>query len=161
MKITELLSPERIVVDANVTSKKRTLELLGNLLAGVDAELGELDIYNGLLARERLGSTGLGHGVAIPHGRFKHISTACGALLRFAEPIDFDSIDGEPVDLVFALMVPEESTEEHLQLLATLAELFGDREVCQALRQASGVAEIVAILDHWTPSEDLSSSASA
>lgn len=157
MKITELLSPERIVSDANVTSKKRALELLGHLLADVNPELGEFDIYNGLLARERLGSTGLGHGVAIPHGRFKHIEQASGALVRFVEPVDFDAIDGEPVDLVFALMVPEESTEEHLQLLASLAELFGDKEACQALREAGSADAIANILDHWAPNAPSSS----
>ncbi len=136
MGIADLLTLERVVGDASVTSKKRALELLSSLLADVEPELSESEIFNGLIARERLGSTGLGHGVAIPHGRFKHLTSAYGAVIKLNQGVDFDAVDGEPVSLVFALMVPEASTEEHLALLASLAELFRDEEMREKLFQA-------------------------
>ncbi len=143
MGIADLLTADRVVWNASVTSKKRALELLSSLLADVDPELSENDIFQGLVARERLGSTGLGHGVAIPHGRFKHIHGAYGALVKLSEAVDFDAVDGQPVDLVFVLMVPEESTEEHLQLLASLAELFRDEAMLEKLRQAGSTEAVL------------------
>ena len=147
MGIADLLTPERVVCGATVTSKKRTLELLSSLLADVDPDLSENDIFNGLVARERLGSTGLGHGVAIPHGRFQHIEGAYGAVVKLNEPVDFDAIDGEPVDLVFALMVPEAATEVHLQLLSSLAEMFRNESVRSALREATSVAQVIHLFE--------------
>ncbi len=150
MEIAELLSADRVVSGVSVSSKKRTLEAVSSLLAEADGvELSEVDIFDGLIARERLGSTGLGHGVAIPHGRFKDVSQALGVFIKLDESIDFDAIDGEPVDLVFALMVPEECTEEHLQLLAALAEMFSDNSVRERLRQSSSSAELQEIICHW------------
>ncbi len=134
--------------DASVTSKKRALELLSSLLADVEPELGECEIFNGLVARERLGSTGLGHGVAIPHGRFKHLDGAYGALIKLNEAVDFDAVDGEPVALVFALMVPEESTDEHLQLLSSLAEMFRDEGVREQLLQAASAEALVELFQN-------------
>lgn len=146
MEISQLLSPERVVCNVAVSSKKRALEAVSNLLAeAAGTGLSEVDIFDGLIAREKLGSTGLGHGVAIPHGRFKDVSEAAAVFVKFEQGVDFDAIDGEPVDLVFALMVPQESTEEHLQLLASLAELFSDAAVRQRLRQSSSSAEIIDI----------------
>ncbi len=153
MEISELLTTDRIVCSCAVSSKKRALEAISSLLAEVtEAELSETDIFDGLLARERLGSTGLGHGVAIPHGRFKDITEALGVFIKFDNAVDFDAIDSEPVDLVFALMVPEESTEEHLQLLASLAEMFSDASIRDRLRQSTSSAEIENIMRNWRPS---------
>jgi len=154
MEIKQLLPVERIVYGVSVSSKKRALEAVSNLLAeATEVGLSEIDIFDGLIARERLGSTGLGHGVAIPHGRFKGINQAIAAFIKFEQGIDFDAIDGEPVDLVFALMVPEESTEEHLQLLASLAEMFSDASFREHLRHSESSAEIAAIFGQWQSRE--------
>ena len=150
MEIAELLSADRVVSGVTVSSKKRALEAVSSLLAEVsDVELSDVEIFDGLIARERLGSTGLGHGVAIPHGRFQSVSKALGVFIKIDEPIDFDAIDGEPVDLIFALMVPEECTDEHLQLLASLAEMFSDAGVREGLRQSGSSEELQHILCHW------------
>jgi len=154
MEISELLSAERVVYNIAISSKKRALEAVSNLLTEASGTgLSETAIFDGLVAREKLGSTGLGHGVAIPHGRFKDVVGAVAAFIKFEEGIDFDAIDGAPVDLVFALMVPEESTEEHLQLLASLAEMFSDASVREQLRQSSCSAEIIDVFKHWSSAD--------
>ncbi len=148
MGIADLLTLDRVVSDARVSSKKRALELLSGLLADIEPALSESEIFDGLVARERLGSTGLGHGIAIPHGRFKHLTGAYGAVIKLAEPVDFDAVDGEPVGLVFALVVPEESTDEHLQLLSALAEMFRDETVRQRLFQTASADELIEIFQN-------------
>ncbi|HHJ80326.1 MAG TPA: PTS IIA-like nitrogen-regulatory protein PtsN [Candidatus Tenderia electrophaga] len=146
MEISQLLSAERVVCNVAVSSKKRALEAVSNLLAEVcGTGMSEIEIFDGLIAREKLGSTGLGHGVAIPHGRFKNVTDAAAVFIKFEQGIDFDAIDGGPVDLVFALMVPQESTEEHLQLLGSLAEMFSDASVRERLRQSNSSVEILEI----------------
>ncbi len=148
MEISQLLSAERVVCNVTVSSKKRALEAVSNLLAeSSGAGLSEIDIFDGLIAREKLGSTGLGHGVAIPHGRFKDVAEAVAVFIKFEQGVDFDAIDGLPVDLMFALMVPQESTEEHLQLLASLAEMFSNASVRERLRQSNSSAEIIEIFN--------------
>ncbi len=134
MQITELLDPARIACRQSCGSKKRSLEYLGRLLADAALSLTEGEIFDSLIGRERLGSTGLGKGVALPHGRIRGLSRPLGALLVLDKGIDFDAVDGQPVDILFALLVPEESTDEHLQILARLAELFSDPEFCRQLR---------------------------
>lgn len=129
------------------------MDVLSGLLVGAGAPLAESEIFNGLIARERLGSTGLGHGVAIPHGRFSDLDQTIAILVRFARPVDYDAVDGEPVDLVVALMVPEHSTDEHLQLLAALAEMFSDEPMRSALRQAATPQEIAAVIARWSAAE--------
>jgi len=150
MQIVDIIAPSRVVHDAQVKSKKRTLELLSELLAGSDPGLGQSEVFASLLNREKLGSTGLGHGVALPHGRLAGCQRPFGALLRLATPIDFDAVDGQPVDLLFSMVVPEESTEEHLQLLAQLAEMFSDPAFCQRLRD-SEQAELFKLVTEWGP----------
>lgn len=130
------------------------MDVLSGLLVGAGAPLAESEIFNGLIARERLGSTGLGHGVAIPHGRFNDLTQTIAILVRFAQPVDYDAVDGEPVDLAVALMVPEHSTEEHLQLLATLAEMFSDGQMRGALRQAATPQQIATLISGWQPHDD-------
>lgn len=154
MEISQLLSAERVVCNIAVSSKKRALEAVSNLLAeSSGTELSDIDIFDGLIAREKLGSTGLGHGVAIPHGRFKDIDEVVAVFIKFEQGVDFDAIDGASVDLVFALMVPQESTEEHLQLLASLAEFFSDASVRQRLRKSSSSAEILEVFSHCPASD--------
>ena len=115
-------------------SKKRALQALSTLLAGGGAAISEHQVFDGLVARERLGSTGLGFGVAIPHGRLAGIEHTVGALLVLESGVDFDAPDGLPVDLLFGLLVPEACNDEHLQILAGLAELFGNAQLRSELR---------------------------
>lgn len=137
MKIADLLTLDRVVAGLQVSSKKRLLEQVSELIVQGSPELSASEIFEGLFARERLGSTGLGEGVAIPHGRIKGAQAAVGGFVQLQQPIDYDAIDSRPVDLLFCLIVPEESTEEHLQILATLAALFSNKALCQQLRETT------------------------
>jgi PTS system nitrogen regulatory IIA component len=134
MNITDLLNTERVICTDGVGSKKRLLEQVSELLAGSATGLSQNEIFDALVNREKLGSTGLGKGVAIPHGRMATLKQPACAFIKLDTPVDFDSTDGEPVDLVFTLLVPEDSTEEHLQVLSTIAEMFSNPEICTALR---------------------------
>lgn len=148
MHLLDLLAPARVLAGAKVSSKKRLLELLSQLLAEGDAE-SESALFDGLCQRERLGSTGLGHGVAIPHGRSERIGIATGAVVRLSEPVDFGSSDGQPVDLLFALAVPEHFTQQHLVLLAQLAEMFADESFRQRLRTAPDNESLYRLIADW------------
>ena len=134
MKLSEILSPDCILLGVDATSKKRVLEFASRLLSGADQSLSPRGVFDCLIAREKLGSTGLGHGVAIPHGRLAGLDKTIGVFLRAQKGVDFDAPDNEPVDLVFALLVPEESTEEHLQVLASIASYFSSSKSRDALR---------------------------
>ncbi|WP_207061318.1 PTS IIA-like nitrogen regulatory protein PtsN [Motiliproteus sp. SC1-56] len=142
MLIHETLVRERCFHNLPGNSKKRILENASELIAesveGLEAE----DIFAGLISRERLGSTGIGEGVAIPHCRLDNCTEAVGALVNLPEPVDFDAIDGQPVDLLFVLLVPTEATETHLQTLASLAELFSQADFRQRLRQTHSADEL-------------------
>lgn len=146
MRLIDLVSPRRMLVDASITSKKRLLELLAGRLAPEGSDL-QGAIFEGLCARERLGSTGLGHGVAIPHGRIAGLNEAVGVFVRLSEPVDFGAPDGQPVDLVFALAVPEHFTHQHLMLLSELAELFGEESFRRRLRSAPDAAALQRLLE--------------
>ena len=129
MNISDIISPDRVVCDIDASSKKRALEQLSDMIATDSTpSLLPQDVVDSLIARERLGSTGIGYGVAIPHGRVKNTDHAIAAFARLHEGIDFDAADNQTVDLLFALLVPEDSTNEHLQLLAQLAEMFSDED---------------------------------
>lgn len=149
MLLIDLLTPTRTLVGVSATSKKRLLESLAGTLADGQGETCERAIFDSLFAREKLGSTGLGHGVAIPHGRTPGLSNAIGAFVRLSDGIDFGAIDGAPVDLVFAMAVPEHFSHQHLVLLSQLAEMFGDAAFCQRLRSASDSASLFALLADW------------
>lgn len=154
MKITDLLTIERIQIDTDVGSKKRALEVLSEILVAGDAPASV--IFSKLIGRERLGSTGLGHGVALPHARIEQSSEARGALIKLSQGIDFDAFDRQPVDLLFALIVPAHFTDEHLQILASLAELFSDQDLCRDLRQADSAEAIYQRLQSWQDAHGLS-----
>jgi PTS system nitrogen regulatory IIA component len=145
MKICDLLSPARIVCQSDVASKKRALEVLSQVMAESREDLVQTEIFDSLISRERLGSTGLGYGVAIPHGRLERLDQAVGAFMQLSEGIDYDALDKQPVDLLFVLLVPREATEDHLNILATLAEMFKDEGLRQALRNAKSVDELYAL----------------
>ncbi len=149
MSIVQLIAPERIACDIEVASKKRVLELLSELAAGGSIELTAPEIFASLLERERLGSTGLGRGVAIPHGRLPQCEHAVGAFAKLKRGIDFDASDGQPVDLLFALLVPKHYTNEHLEILALLAEMFSDAALCEELRAAQSSEQIFRLISDW------------
>ena len=146
MLIHDLLSPERISFGVHAGSKKRLLELISEKLAANSDQLKPRDVFESLIARERLGSTGLGSGVAIPHGRISGIRHVEAAFLRLAKPMPFDAADGEPVDLLFALAVPEDCGEDHLKLLAHIAELFSEPGFLDQLRATETPAQLLKLL---------------
>lgn len=137
MHIATILSPERTFCGAPGGSKKRVFENLANELSNGQNVLVMQNILGALMARERLGSTGLGNGIAIPHCRLDHCRSSIGALLTLPSGISFDSPDNKPVDLMFVLIVPIEANDEHLQVLASLAQRFNQQEYCQRLREAT------------------------
>lgn len=145
MELADILSPDRVAVNVVVSSKKNLLEKAAELLAA-DHGGNPRDIFDSLCQRERLGSTGLGHGVAIPHGRVAGQGSVSGALIRLATPIEFDAPDDARVDLFFALAVPAECTDVHLRLLASVAERFGNEQCRQRLREAAGADQVMAII---------------
>lgn len=146
MRVSDILTPERIRLEVDATSKKRVLEEVAAIMADADASLSQRAVFDCLVARERLGSTGLGHGVAIPHGRLAGLEATIASFLRTRAGVDFDGPDGRPVDMVFALLVPEESTEEHLQILARIAEFFDSASSREALRASESAAEACELL---------------
>jgi PTS system nitrogen regulatory IIA component len=142
----DLITLERIGFRPGIASKKSMLQRLATLLAVGQSNLSPDAIFDRLLARERLGSTGFGRGIALPHARMAPLAHAVGAFVQLQEGVDFDAIDNLPVDMAFALLVPQEATEEHLQLLAKLADIFGNAEVCDRLRHAQEAEQTLAIL---------------
>lgn len=149
MKLAQLISKDSVVCNADVSSKKRALEFLADLLAKASATADALDIFQHLTEREKLGSTSLGHGVAIPHARTSGSDKAIGAFIKLEQGIDFDSPDNKPTDLLFALMVPEHYTDEHLEILSGLASCFSDEALCQNLRSATTSQELYDRLTGW------------
>jgi PTS system nitrogen regulatory IIA component len=140
--IKSILSPELTLTGVPGSSKKRILEQISHFVSTCHPELDETDVFNNLLSRERLGSTGIGQGIAIPHCRLENSNQVIGALLTLEEKIPFDAIDNEPVDMLFVLLVPKEATSEHLDLLSQLAEKFNDAELCKKLRACKDSEEL-------------------
>lgn len=153
MKIQDILSADRVQNNVDATSKKRTLEIVSEVLETTGSYLDSMEIFTNLVKRERMGSTGLGHGVAIPHGRLAGIDAPIGTFLKLAIPVDYDSPDEKPVDLVFGMMVPVDGQAEHLELLRDVAELFSNEAICADLRAASTDEELFAILNRESDSE--------
>lgn len=141
----DFITEARVSRGLEVASKKRLLEALSRLLVSEHPGLNPDTVFERLLERERLGSTGLGHGIALPHARVKEVKEALGAFVTTNHGVDYDAMDGEPVDLAFALLVPESATEEHLQLLAQLAALFNDPRVRKRLRDAESTEAILRV----------------
>lgn len=143
--ISEILPLSHIVLDLEVGSKKRVFEQAGLLLEN-EAGLARADVFDCLFAREKLGTTGLGQGVAIPHGRHASVKKAVGAFIRTKEPVSFDAPDGKPVSLIFVLLVPENATGEHLEVLSKLAGRFSQKPVREALTAAAAPEEVRRLL---------------
>lgn len=146
--LSKLLTSENVALDLEASSKKRVFEQAGVLFEN-NLGIARSTVFDSLFARERLGSTGLGQGVAIPHGRIKGLKEATGAFLRLGVPVPFDSPDGKPVSLLFVLLVPEQATEHHLQILSELAQRFSDRNCREALTAASDAHAVVRIFADW------------
>lgn len=143
----DLISEARIGCGMEIASKKRLLETLAELLASDHPRLQTETVFERLLERERLGSTGLGHGIALPHARLKDLKEVQGAFVQTVEGVDYDAADGEPVDLAFALLVPEAANEEHLHLLAHLASLFSDAEIRTRMRACTSALDLLHVLN--------------
>lgn len=151
--MNHLFDISRISSRASLSSKKKCLQLLAELIESNldESELDDsvdMEVIDALTARERLGCTGLGHGVAIPHGRVDFISEPIGAAITLAEPIDFDAADGEPVDIVIGLLIPETEVEGHLKILASLAKFFNEPDNRQAMRESQSTGETLALLQN-------------
>ena len=148
--VAKLLPASHVVLDLQISSKKRLFEQVGLLFENQDGIARSL-VFDSLFARERLGSTGLGQGVAIPHGRIKGLKDALGAFFRLDQPIPFDAPDGNPVSLVFVLLVPEKATEKHLQILSELAQMFCDKTLREAMGRAPDTAALHELITAWQP----------
>src|SRR3954465_9891503 len=148
--VGKLLSPTHVLVDLQASSKKRLFEQAGLLFENQDG-IARSQVFDSLFARERLGSTGLGQGVAIPHGRIKALKEALGAFIRLSQPVPFDAPDGAPVTLAFILLVPEKATEKHLQILSELAQMFSDPTLREAMLAAPDAAHLHQLITTWQP----------
>ena len=143
--LPQILPPENVVLDLQATSKKRALEQIA-LLFENNQGFERASVFDSLFARERLGSTGLGHGVAVPHGRIKQITQPAAAFVRLAEPVAFDAPDGKPVDLLLVIVVPEAATQQHLDILAEVAHKLSNETVRNTLRTETDVSRIHELL---------------
>ena len=148
--VSRILSVSHVSVELQASSKKRLFEQAGLLFENLDG-IAKNVVFDSLFAREKLGSTGLGQGVAIPHGRIKGLKDALGAFARLAQPVPFDAPDGNPVSLVFVLLVPEKATEKHLQILSELAQMFSDKALREAMSNAPDAAALHALITAWQP----------
>jgi len=146
--IAQLLPEANILLDVEATSKKRLFERIGQLFED-RSQIARSVVFDSLFAREKLGSTGLGQGIAIPHGRIKGLTHAMAAFVRPQQPIPFDSPDGRPVSQVFVLLVPEQATDEHLQLLSELAQMFSAREFRETLALAGTPDDVHRLFASW------------
>jgi PTS system nitrogen regulatory IIA component len=146
--ISKLLPPSNIVLDLEVSSKKRMFEQAG-LIFENNQGLARSLVFDSLFARERLGSTGLGQGVAIPHGRIKGLREAVAAFVRLGTPVPFDAPDGKPVNLLFILLVPEQATELHLQILSELAQMFSDPSLREQLTKTQDAGGLHQLISSW------------
>lgn len=154
MALADLLTPERIVLNVRLSSRKRMLERLASQLADSNTvALDERGLFEALCERERLGSTALGHGVAIPHARLEGIDDSRATLLRLVSPLDYETPDQQPVDLIIGLVVPEACTDSHLRILSELATCLQESDFRDGLRNASNAAEVLDFLQHWQPPE--------
>ncbi len=149
MHLIDILTPERTVTNISAASKKGTLELASQLLANELAQCDMPDVLHCLIGREKLGSTAIGQGIAIPHCRLKGLQQAMGVLIKLSQPVDFDASDNQPVDIVLALLVPEDANEEHLELLASVAEMFNNDDYRQKIRLTNDNQSLYQVVTHY------------
>ncbi len=143
--LSRILPPSNVVLDLAVTSKKRAFEQAGLLFENHNG-IARTAVFHSLITRERLGSTALGHQVAVPHGRIKDLKEPVAAFIRLAEPVRFDATDGRAANLLFILLVPETATQTHLELLAEIARLMSDADIRHALATETDPAIVHRIL---------------
>ena len=148
--VATLLPLDNVLHELAASSKKRLFEQVGLLFENRHG-IARGVVFESLFARERLGSTGLGQGIAIPHGRIKGLKDALGAFVRLSQPVPFEAPDGKPVNLIFALLVPEQATERHLEILSELAQMFSDRTLRESLAAAADAAALHQIITSWRP----------
>jgi PTS system nitrogen regulatory IIA component len=148
--IAKLLPAQNVLIDLDVSSKKRVFEHAG-LVFENNHSIARSVVFDSLFAREKLGSTGLGQGIAIPHGRIKGLKEAVGAMIRTREPIAFDAPDGQPVSLIFVLLVPERATDVHLQILSELAQMFSEKPFRDRLQSAPSSEALHQLIADWQP----------
>ncbi len=148
--IAKILALQNILLDLDVSSKKRAFEQAG-LLFENNCSIARSTVSDNLFARERLGSTGLGHGVAVPHGRIKGLKNPIAAFVRLIEPIPFESPDGLAVDLLIFLLMPDNVTQQHLEILSEIAEMLSDDEFRDALRAETDASLVYKRLITWAP----------
>ncbi|HCJ51825.1 MAG: PTS sugar transporter subunit IIA [Gallionellales bacterium CG_4_10_14_3_um_filter_54_96] len=146
--ISKILAPDNILIDSESTSKKRVFERVGMLFENHE-QIAHNQVFDSLFAREKLGSTGLGQGVAIPHGRIPKLEKATAAFVKTTRPIPFDAPDGLPVNLIFVLLVPDLATDLHLQLLGELAQMFSDTLFRNRLLECADSASIHQLFYDW------------
>jgi PTS system nitrogen regulatory IIA component len=146
MNISEILEPGRVLGNVEARSKKRALEILSELLGHAGEECVANEIFENLVQREKLGCTALGRGVAVPHGRSPGLSGPAAAFVKLHEPVDFDAADGERVDLIFGLLVPEEATENQSAALADVTRLMADATLRGSLREATSSSTLYQLL---------------
>ena len=149
-RLASILPAANVMVDAEATSKKRAFEQAGALSENQHS-IARATVSDNLFARERLGSTGLGHGVAIPHGRIKGLKNPLAAVLRLQQPIAFDAPDDEPVSLLIFLLVPEAATQRHLDILSEIAEMLSDRSLRDRLKTEPSAAALHKLIADWEP----------
>lgn len=149
--LSKILPLQNVVLDLDVSSKKRAFEQAG-LLFENNYGIARSAVSDNLFARERLGSTGLGHCVAVPHGRIKGLKAPLAAFVRLAEPIPFESPDGQPVKLLIFLLIPDHVTQQHLEVLSEIAEMFSDDHFRDALSTDADAASVHSLLTAWRPS---------
>lgn len=145
MDVSDLVSPQAIVPQLRVAGKKQLLQELANRIAPMSG-LAPRVVFEALLERERLGATGVGSGIAIPHAKLAGLDRIYGLFARLSEPVDFDAIDDQPVDLVFLLIVPEAAGADHLKALARISRLLRNQQTCEKLRAAEDASAIYALL---------------
>lgn len=146
LTIADILKQERVKLQIEGVSKKHTLELVSQVLANAQEGLESWAIFDVLLARERLGSTGVGRGIAIPHGKLAELKAPIGCFLRLITPVDFNSPDGQDVSMIFAILVPEGDEDTHLAILSQLARRFSDPEFCAAISTAENTETAFSLL---------------
>jgi PTS system nitrogen regulatory IIA component len=149
-RLSAILPASNVLVDSDATSKKRVFEQAGVLFENHHS-IARATVTDNLFARERLGSTGLGHGVAIPHGRIKGLKNPLAAVVRMQQPIGFDAPDDEPVSLLIFLLVPEAATQRHLEILSEIAELLSDRALRDKLKTEPEAARLHELIANWEP----------
>ncbi|MGL5392246.1 MAG: PTS IIA-like nitrogen regulatory protein PtsN [Shewanella sp.] len=145
MELCSILRPE-CTTCATPGSKKKVLELIGDLVAAQYPTLSSQEIFESLVAREKMGSTGIGNGIAIPHGRLTDITQPIAILVKCEEPIAFDAIDKQPVDILFALLVPADQCQQHLSTLSCMAEKLSDKQILKQLRKTHDEAELYQVI---------------